>query len=65
MVDVEDYYEESSQVYHNLEQLDSFLRTYKLSQYFQVFVSEGFDRLLSVKPVFFFFWNYYGYWQHF
>lgn len=31
------------------EQLKEFLTRYKLQQYFDVFVEEGFDRLLSVS----------------
>lgn len=45
---VQDFYEDSTKS-NNLKQLKRFLKAYKLSQYFQVFVSEGFDRLLSVK----------------
>lgn len=36
-----------------LDQLTDFLRHYKLSQYLETFVSEGFDRLLSVSFFFF------------
>jgi hypothetical protein len=36
-----------------LEQLREFLQRYRLSQYYGVFVSEGFDRLLSVSSAFF------------
>lgn len=38
-----------------LDQLLRFLQEYKLSQYYQVFVTEGFDRLLSVFTLFFLF----------
>lgn len=44
---VHDSFSDSSEMYH-LGQLESFLRAYKLSQYLEAFVSEGFDRLLSV-----------------
>ena len=34
-----------------LDQLTDFLRHYKLSQYLETFVSEGFDRLLSLFDI--------------
>ncbi|KAI9486868.1 MAG: hypothetical protein EXX96DRAFT_646609 [Benjaminiella poitrasii] len=34
-----------------INQLRSFLYTYKLSQYFEIFISEGFDRLLTLFDI--------------
>lgn len=37
-----------------LRQLSEFLQHYKLSQYLDAFISEGFDRLLSVSSKYFY-----------